>query len=466
MAALKKALRSIREMANNLLQKELLFVFLIPLLLYSALAFGEMFFPDSHIPPFPEFTADDEVSNYLLTKAIVEKGTLEISQYVTVNPFSVFQGKSFSVYPPGLSLLAVPFYLIGKVLSGILSLRYPMLERFLFFSCTFVSSISGAITSLFIFKTCKFLNASDKAAFFSSFSYSFATISLRYSRGFFPHSLTAALVTLGLYMAFKAAREEGNDKKFVLLSGLFLGYLALTRHTDFILIIPIVTYLIVNKKTRNITYFVLPIIIFSTASLAYNYACFQNPFKTGYDYTILKYFGVQSIYELFNRPLYEGLFSLLISPKIGLFFYSPILLFSILGILYLYKKYKNETITILSASSITIILYSICEIECMNWSARYLSPIVPLLTISLSQIYDSFRGKNKAFLALTLLTILSVFFQVLGIYPCFYYSGPCPLLTAILFLTTDLRYLVGVLTLSTIILLIFIARLREYRINT
>jgi len=109
---------------------------------------------------------------------------------------------------------------------------------------------------------------------------------------------------------------------------------------------------------------------------------------------------------------------LLFYPYRGLLFYSPILLFSFIGLYWMSKKHKLE------AAIVVLTLVSFLLIVSMRshwWGGycfgnRYLTPVVPFLIVPM--LYAFNKVKSKAYLAVVLsLILISIFINFLGLQP-------------------------------------------------
>ena len=464
----------------NLGKRQLIRFFLLPWFVFTVLAFLALFMPMSFIPPFAEFTSNDEIESYLLTKAIVEKQSFAITDYADTllmeHPWDliVLNGEVYIRYLPGPSFIGIPFYILGIGIAWVLNLEGILLERFLFFCTCQVSILSAAYTVLLIYKSCKLLGASDKSSFLSAYIFAFATINLVYARTFFAHSLGAMLILYSVYTILRVVKGVNTGRLTLILSGVILGYSTIVRFSNALLIFPILLLLLLNKKLSKFALFLVGFCTIIPVHMLYNYALFGNPFTTIYTYagpdltttlaayslyspeTFPSYVNLwwQSKESYFGLHILVGLFILLFSPFRGLFFYSPVLILSLFGIFREFKQ-KGFDIAFFLLTSFMVIAVAYAHLlpfGTWTWSSRYLIEVIPLLVIPISVVLDKNRSRlfNASFNGLY---VWSIFAMVLGIYPKFGLH-PVPLFKALTFLFENNIYLILVTSIFSFILVI------------
>ncbi len=397
-------------------------MFSITLVIFSALAFPIIFFDEYH------FSSGDEISSFALTYSIVEKNTFEITDYAKnhhlESSIAYKDNKNYSKYPPGLSFMAIPFYLLGKFIGINIGLKGRILERYLFFCCSLLNSLTAAYTTVLVYDICKLLKGSEKACLITAYSYALGTIALIYARTFFSHSLTTFLVVLSVYLLILATKEQENEKRSIFISGLAIGLSFVVRYSSFLIIPLLLIFLIFHNRINKIWLFLVPVIFLFGLVLWYNYVCFGNPFATGYDYSE---YGAESSY--FTTPTYIGLFGLLLGLEKGLFIYCPILFFSIFGFYLLLKNNKEDkSVVVLFISIFAVITLFYAHWWFWSggwcWGPRLIHSTVPFLMIPLFKFVDEFEKNRNLQLFLRVIISLNIFITVLGIYDWPYTEFP------------------------------------------
>lgn len=361
------------------------------------------------------FHSEDEFSYFYLVYSIVENNSFIIDQTVAghhlnnTENFVNYNGNWYSKYPPGLPFLAIPFYLIGRFIWQSLGF-----DGFPFIIMCSISSFSAAFSLVIVYEFCTFFKFSYIAKRATIVTYGFGTIAWVYAKTFFSHSTATLFILLSLYFFISMARDEKEDLVYVksLLSGIAIGLATLIRYTSFLFVFPLVFYFLrkpMSLKKERATLFILPLLIFILLAGWYNFICFDNPFITGYHLNQL--YGNET--ERFTTPVYIGLWGLLISPKRGLFIYSPVLFFSIVGIKNLYTEVKEETILLISSFMILLLVYSawwywpggLC------YGPRLLHAAIPMFTIPIGKSIDSYKHKRIFWIAFIVLLCFSMYAQ-------------------------------------------------------
>jgi hypothetical protein len=119
-----------------------------------------------------------------------------------------------------------------------------------------------------------------------------------------------------------------------------------------------------------------------------------------------------------SNTIYEALAGNLISPARGLFIYSPIFLFSFLGI---YYKWKEETLSLFDyAIFLTVLFHWILVSRNLNWwgghcyGYRLLSDMIPFFVFYLIFFLKYANLKSPTFALFILSIIVSLFINFQG----------------------------------------------------
>jgi len=169
-----------------------------------------------------------------------------------------------------------------------------------------------------------------------------------------------------------------EQAKWAAFSGFTIGWAVLCRPTDLLIAVPLAVYVFHAHRDQafRFTVFALPPISFMAL---YYFWYFGSGFRIGYD------FGVLSG-RRWATPFFEGLSGILFSPSRGLFVYSPVFLFSLMG-LFLAWRYAGHLL--LKYVSVSVILVTAVYSRWTTWwggwafGPRLLADITPLLTLLL-----------------------------------------------------------------------------------
>ncbi|MEM5829477.1 MAG: hypothetical protein QW040_01780 [Candidatus Aenigmatarchaeota archaeon] len=398
----------------------------------------------------------NEESFFALVRAIVEENRFEIDSFQNQTGDRVYHaGHVYSQDTPGLPFLSSFIYKLWKdvyfnffpkwfkevhkgssdylVEKPFLALRIISPGFFILTSMilltTLTSSLFSALSVVLVYKISEFFIKNNATRLFLTIVYGLGTSIFPYSLTFQSEAVSTFLTFLAFYILFiNKQREERKIFHTNFSSGIFLGYSVVTN-PFVILTVPLLSaYCFYSfKKKENKLSFIFGILLGILPLLIYNHFVFSNVFNTFsyYSSTIFRLFlfKLSSIGygELipFNR-YFAGLdynihvifMRLLFYPARGLFFHYPILLFSLLGLYFMKKKFKAEAILIISIFLVFVIANSLY----FSWSGglcfgpRYLAPLAPFLSLPLAFIFKKNLIKYLLFFA-----CLSIFTNFLGL---------------------------------------------------
>jgi hypothetical protein len=276
----------------------------------------------------------NDLTRWATTVSLVEKNSFEISWTkdligenfidVTKTP----EGQIYSNKSPGVTLLSAPFYAITRVIIG-----KPTKENVRtswFVMRLLMSSVPLLLLAFWLY--------SSEVDAFSLAILLFGTPLFPYSLLYYSHVLVAVLV----YFAFRLiydTRRVFPERCF--WGGFFLGFSLLC---EFSAIIPIIFFGIglnftePRERFRRMIFYIAGIAPFVFALALYNQLIFGSPL------------AMLSHYEV-TYPTLSALYQFLISPAHGLFFFSPVLIFSVFTFFDSehsgYKRHRVKIATIL-----------------------------------------------------------------------------------------------------------------------
>jgi len=325
-------------------------------------------------------------SLYALVRAIVDKKKPSINEFIKYTRYmdcSKVGKKYYTDRPPGLSFAAIPFYILGLNL-------------------TFISVISGVLSSVLVYLIAMQLANNPIIAFFTAIIFAFCTINWRYSTLFIIHSLSAFLVLLSVYLLLLGYPA--------LLIGIILGLSTIVEYTNSVLFLGILVTQIILGNFSILPLMILGYVIGVTPLLVYNKKCFGSPFTTSYKYsTYFKWSN--SSRTTFVTPMINGALGLLFFiPRKrgfrlpgGILSMSPVLIFGLIGYLYLPFSY------LVLFLSLSLPLFLIMSKHKTWWGGgagdyRYLSSMIPYLVIPISL---SMKNLNFLWPLILLLALIS-----------------------------------------------------------
>jgi len=246
--------------------------------------------------------------------------------------------------------------------------------------------------------------------------YGFGTLIFVYSRIFLSHAVSAFFGFLCFYLIFKMKYDK-KSKDYSFLAGLAGGLAILSDYVMFLVftlsLLLITIYLRDWKKSLR---FVIAGFIFILIILVHNHVITGSPVDFPYFHMDSEFWnkGV-GVSQQFNTSLSDSPYvfiRLLFFLYRGLLFYSPILIFSVIGLFFMYKKHKFETIFI-SVMSLLFLVYN--SLMHTWWGGycfgpRHLTPLVPFLMIPLL-----FAMKKIKLCYIMPFIVISIFFNLLSL---------------------------------------------------
>jgi Dolichyl-phosphate-mannose-protein mannosyltransferase len=317
-------------------------------------------------------------------------------------------GRLISSYPIGASLTALPFYLI-PVLFGIShqSPWIPLLEKFSAASIVVLSAF-------FLYLTLRWLTT-ERTSLVVTGIYAFCTSAFSVSsQALWQHGPSQLFLAIGLYFVIRGLQEETSTS----WSGFPFGAAILCRPTDVLMVLPIVIYLCLHRRNSLVLWVLcaLPPVAFL---LAYNYYYFGSIFNSGYGTNVLR-----PLSSYWSTPLFYGLSGVLLSPSKGMFIYSPVFLFSFIGI-YLSWRRNNEVLFeyISIGPILVLVLYSKWHFWWggETYGPRLVVDITPFFCLYIYHVWDSAKCTNLARMIIVMFSIVSFLMHSVDAF-CFDYS--------------------------------------------
>lgn len=340
------------------------------------------------------FESSQERSRWALILSLYHDKTFAIDNYASMGTPDIgyIRGHYYSFFPPGLSIIALPFYALGLALgnSQLVVFMMPMLFGI------------GTIVLIYLF--CRQLRIVNSIALLSALGFGFATPAWGYSTTLFAHVLSAFFILLGLYLAI----FNKNMKWYkLMLTWLIYAALVFIDFPNVFIFAPVAIFMSFNvftfKQLGNSALklgirpkHILAGSVFVFAMLLYGYYNFLNFGHPLYlSNTIPRVRDLKVVEEsvpeeyrnagqsLNTRNIVNGLYTFTISRDRGLLIYSPVVLLSIFGIFYFRYKQNQMKLLLVSIPVTCLILYSMFGDPYGGWAfgSRYMVAIMPELLI-------------------------------------------------------------------------------------
>lgn len=319
--------------------------------------------------------ADSRWSIYT-AMSIIREGNTNLDEYEKIlerhNNYciEIVDSHKYSIFPPGVSLIAVPFVFVFDQfeknfllidINNILAAGIPVGIE------VFIASFIIALASLIIYLIILLIIKDVKYALLTTFIFAFCTSTWSTaSRALWQHGPTMLLLSLALYLYLKR-KQYPAIIQFVSIP---LAFSYIVRPTNIISLV-VFTCLILIENKKYFIYYCAWLLIIIVPFLIFNLNIYHSLLPPYYFPNRL---GT-------NSHFLEALAGNLVSPARGLFVFSPILLFSGYGI---FIKIKYKEITRLDyALIIIIILHLIAVSSYPHWWAghsfgpRFLCDMIP-----------------------------------------------------------------------------------------
>lgn len=266
---------------------------------------------------------------YVYTRSAIIDHDLDFSNESQTHPFffesnQTSAGKLFNKYTIGAPLLWTPWFLLAHFLNPAPNPDgYQHLYRILVgLGCVFYAQLGLYLSYLTVAKI-----TSPKKALISWLSLFLATNIFFYSAvdPINSHSAGIFISSLIFYLWFRW--KHSLNQSSVIILGLLTGLLAMIRLQDIIFCLPLLIYLYNQSRFSHIFTYLLGIIIgFSPQLIVWQLLLgkIANPYSL----------NQETFYWL--RP---QILSVLISNNNGLFYYSPLFILAVIGLL---KKFKQS----------------------------------------------------------------------------------------------------------------------------
>ncbi|OGL46548.1 MAG: hypothetical protein A2161_22270 [Candidatus Schekmanbacteria bacterium RBG_13_48_7] len=335
---------------------------------------------------FHPVSDDNENSRYDLIFSLVELKTINIDQFEdNTQDKALFNGHYYSDKAIGTSFLGSLIYFpLHYFVHG-----FEVSRSFVqYIIRILVISIPSAAMVILLFRLITEFGLSQNKALVTVIFYGLGTSALPYSTVFHGHQLCGFFILVAYYIVlkdFKISSHVSSKKGFIF--GILLGFACITEF-DTILIVPLFIFLAVSK-TRRFAWlvwffpgFILPMFLQS----AYNWMCFGSPLILAYSHHVLPHRGIGFMGLVY--PSFKSLYGILFSPFRGLFFYSPFLIFFILGVVKVFCRPIRFELLI---AFFCMLFYIFLNISLVDWEGgacagpRYLVPVIPFMIILLSQ---------------------------------------------------------------------------------
>jgi hypothetical protein len=357
---------------------------------------------------------------YRVSESIVLRHSIQV-----VDPI-YHANQPYAGYAIGLSLLMAPLVALGAVLLHDPRLLVTLLEP---------AVTAGTVVALNLLLV--ELGCSWRRSLAIAVAYAFGTLAWHYSSLLFTEPVIGLCMVLAILGILRYRR--GGRVVWLVMAGSAAGVAVLTRWDSVLTVAgPVSLYAawvvgqaMESRRSRifRLAVFGLPIALAIGIDLTYDVLRFGRPLGGSYAADPLG----------FSTPILKGIFGLLLSPGVGLFVYTPVLLMSLVAFPWFFKQWKVEAALLLLLFAVRLGFFARYWSwdGGATWGPRFLVPLLPLLLVPLAFLPRDRRIE----MATIVLAAVGMAIQLLGqLVPYGLYYG-----TIVPQLTTQLGFCQGCL---------------------
>jgi hypothetical protein len=333
----------------------------------------------------PTITSFDSRWSVHTARSILKEGNTDLDEYYYLfeknldYSISRINGHYYTIYPIGASLLALPFVTLLDS-AGIDVINNEGSVQLL------VASFIVGLTAVFIYLIGK-LSLRREYAMLLTFIFAFCTSAWSTaSRALWQHGPSMLMLSITLYLLL-LARQKPYLAQYASLP---LAFAYICRPTNSLSVILLTLFVLLEYRRYFVRYLLwsallaIPFILFNFSV----YHSLLSPYYNGAE-------GLGFSFATFG----EGLGGTLLSPSRGLFIYSPVLLFSIWGIVLKLRQRPVEKLAYFLAGIILLHWFTI-SIWRMWWAGhsygpRIFSDMIPYLIYFMIPVLQKLETLKK-----------------------------------------------------------------------
>lgn len=329
-------------------------------------------------------------------------------------------GNYLDKYPVGVAVMSLPFFLLAHfgtlIISNFSGIPPNGFTDPLYHAAQSFSGLFYALLGLLILKRILDKYFSSKSVYLTLIAVTFGTNLFHYFTydAVFSHPYSFFLFTLFIYLTIKW--YSNPNKINSILIGITTGLITIVRPTNLVIVLFFLLFGLGSRNTftqiqeRISLYFYKYkkiILIITSALLVLSIQILYWYLITG---RLFVYSYTDEYFDLKNPQILNVLFSI----RKGFFFWSPILLLSIPGLIFVRRKLKGYNLAFLIFFSVNIYIVS----SWWSWwygggfGMRALIEVIPFLALPIAAIFEKIleiRNKTKKYIFLFVIVILIVF---------------------------------------------------------
>lgn len=377
-------------------------------------------------------TSSNDGSHYALVRAIVDRGSFEITPYLSFTEHQDYALRGdlrFSDRPPGTALVASPLYALGHLapppLQQLPSKHDPDNPLLLYAVLAAPLAAAGAV-SLFYLTLRRHLGCAQSGALFATLALAFGTTNWKYGSVLYSHALGALVVSLSLYLVFALESQTKRQWLLALALGFVLGFSPLVEYTNLPFAAVMGLYALPGFRERHadrdgevseiwwwglITALIGGLIPIAFL-LVYNTVNFGGPFELStFNVDTVRWPQNEGMAADFATPLSVGLPAMLFfgQENQGLFLLSPVALIGLIGAIDLIRFSRKRSALVLGLFVMMLLIFSkSTTFNAATNDGRYLTPFLGLWFTAVAFAIDRYYLKSSGELSRLLLIFVAM----------------------------------------------------------
>lgn len=338
------------------------------------------------------FKSNDERALFSGVDSFIKRGHFTINQiywdYTNVGMLTS-DGDMVPNYEPGQMVAAIPLYLWGRALDA-------AVQGVMFFN-VLVTAFTAALVYL-CFVELRFWR---RTAVLGAFVYAFATLAWPYSRTFFREPLTALAYVLAVYALLRYRPPNPRRMRWAALAGFALGLALVTKQIS-VAAVPSLLILahayergrpadfgssLARQRFRMALAALIPLALVLLGERVYHITTLSG--IELFARNIIEYTTNPQLSQSVPARMMRALLGLSISPYKGLFWYAPVLLLGLIGLVPFTRRYRWEGLAFLLLIAAHFLGYSRYNYWSggVAWGSRYMLPITPFLVLLTGPVF-------------------------------------------------------------------------------
>ena len=358
----------------------------------------------------PRWQDWNQNSRFDLTLALVDQGSVRIDSYAdNTGDYATIDGHRYTDKAPGLSLLAVPAYMLVRVArpyglaavaerlgrtqgfaatldpggAGLSAGRIEQaLALYLITLATVVvlAALLGVLLALVVER----LWGCRTAGVVTALVFALATPLFPYAQAFYGHLPTATCVFAVFALLILRPNDSLTARRLCAIGALLAGAVVI-EYPAALAALPVALWALALARWRAVIFGVIGAVGPFAVLALYDLAAFGTPLPIGYAHSTLWQGQHQQGFMSVTYPKWDAALGLLVSPFRGLFFFSPVLLIALIGIWPALRDRRQRAASLVALAGFAAI-YLFTAASAMWWGGfavgpRYLLPGLPLLAV-------------------------------------------------------------------------------------